>query len=182
MAQLINDQRRAEEFAELAASHRTRVFRFALGSLRNPDVAEDVTQDCFLRAYQAWERFRGDCSPLTWLIGIANNLIRDARRRPPGSPSPHRETSIPDPHSSPERCLMAKQEVKLVWKAMAEDLSPNQRRVFFLRFIKEKNFAEIETITGIGRATVRVHLSRAARSVRSKLSTLRNSGARLPGG
>jgi RNA polymerase sigma-70 factor (ECF subfamily) len=174
---VINKQGNAEEFAELAASHRLRVFRFALGSLRNPDAAEDVTQDCFLRAYQAWERFRGECSPQTWLIGIANNLIRDARRRPPDkfqngvlrSPSAHRESPIPDPRSSPEGWLMAKQEVKLVWKVMAEDLSPNQCRVFFLRFMKEKNFAEIETITGIRRATIRVHLSRAARSVRSKL-------------
>ena len=44
---------------------------------------------------------------------------------------------------------------------MAEDLSPNQRRIFFLRFIREKNFAGIETITGIGKATIRVHLSAA---------------------
>jgi RNA polymerase sigma-70 factor, ECF subfamily len=178
MAQaVINEQGSAEEFADLAASHRLRVFRFALGSLRNPDAAEDVTQDCFLRAYQTWEHFRGDCSPQTWLIGIANNLIRDVRRRSRDkfrnrglrSPSAHRDSSIPDPRSSPEGWLIAKQEVKLVWKAMAEDLSPNQRRVFFLRFMKEKDFAEIETITGIRRATIRVHLSRAARSVRLKL-------------
>jgi RNA polymerase sigma factor (sigma-70 family) len=64
---------------------------------------------------------------------------------------------------------MAKQEVKVVWQAMAEDLSPHQRRVFFLRFMKEKTFAEIETITGIRRATIRVHLSRGARSVRLRL-------------
>src|ERR1700730_5019933 len=114
-----------EKFAELAASHRLRVFRFALGSLRSRDAAEDVTQDCLLRAYQAWERFRGDCSPQTWMIGIANNLIRDARRRPLGkvrkgvrrSSSAHTDGSIPDPRSSPEDSLMAKQAVKLVWES-----------------------------------------------------------------
>jgi RNA polymerase sigma-70 factor (ECF subfamily) len=168
---IIHERRSAEEFAELAASHRPRVFRFALGSLRNPDAAEDVTQDCFLRAHQSWERFRGDCSPLTWLIGIATNLIRDARRRPPDRfRNGAREIPIPDPRSSPERYLMAKQKLNLVWKTMAEDLSPNQRTVFYLRFMKEKDFAEIETITGIGGATIRVHLSRAARSVRSRLA------------
>jgi RNA polymerase sigma-70 factor, ECF subfamily len=170
-------QGNTEKFAELAASHRMRVFRFALGSLRNRDAAEDVTQDCLLRAHQAWEGFRGDCSPQTWLTGIAINLIRDAKKgwpdrfqnSVPRSPSAHADSSIPDPRSSPERWLIAKQEVNLVWKAMAEELSPNQRRVFFLRFMKEKNFAEIEMLTGIRRATIRVHLSRAARSVRSKL-------------
>ena len=79
------------------------------------------------------------------------------------------DRTIPDPRSSPEGWLSAKQEVKIVWKAMAQDLSPNQRRVFFLRFMKEMNFAEIQMITGISRATIRVHLSRATRSVRFKL-------------
>ena len=111
MAQtVVVEQSSMEKFAELAASHRLRVFRFALGSLRNRDAAEDVTQDCLLRAHLAWERFRGDCSPQTWLIGIANNLIRDARSRPPDrfkndqfrngvlrSPSAHMDSSIRDP-------------------------------------------------------------------------------------
>jgi len=58
----------------------------------------------------------------------------------------------------------------MVWKAMVENLSPNQRRVFFQRFMKEMNLAEIEAATGIGNATVRVHLSRATRCVRLKLT------------
>jgi RNA polymerase sigma-70 factor (ECF subfamily) len=178
MAQAVTvEQGSAEKFAEIAVSHRLRVFRFALASLRNSDAAEDITQDCFLRAHLAWERFRADCSPQTWLIGIASNLIRDARRGPRHefrnrvlrSPSVCMDRTIPDPRSSPEGWLSAKQEVKIVWKAMAQDLSPNQRRVFFLHFMKEMNCAEIGMMTGISRATIRVHLSRAARSVRFKL-------------
>ena len=65
------------DFEALVRLYRPKVFRFALASLRDLDAAETVTQDCFLRAYQARERFRRDCSMHTWLMQIAVNLIRD---------------------------------------------------------------------------------------------------------
>src|SRR5271155_6195794 len=64
----------------LCATYRSRIYRYALLSLRDPDLAETVTQDCFLRAYKAREEFRGDCSVATWLTRIATNLIRDSTR------------------------------------------------------------------------------------------------------
>jgi DNA-directed RNA polymerase specialized sigma24 family protein len=48
--------------------------------LRRPAAAEALTQDCFLHAYRAWERFRGDASIQTWLMRIVVNLLRDAAR------------------------------------------------------------------------------------------------------
>src|SRR5277367_5601402 len=67
----------AGDFEALVRLYRPKVFRFALASLRDADAAETVTQDCFLRAYQARDRFRQDCSLQTWLMQIAVNLIRD---------------------------------------------------------------------------------------------------------
>ena len=64
----------------LCATYRSRIYRYALLSLRDPDLAETVTQDCFLRAYRARDDFRGDCSVATWLTRIATNLIRDSTR------------------------------------------------------------------------------------------------------
>jgi hypothetical protein len=48
----------AQDFEALVRLYRPKVFRFALASLRDLDAAESVTQDCFLRAYQARDRFR----------------------------------------------------------------------------------------------------------------------------
>ena len=70
----------AGDFEELVAIYRPRIFRFALASLRDRDAAETITQDCFLNAYRARERFRNDCSVQTWLMQIAVNLIRDYGR------------------------------------------------------------------------------------------------------
>jgi RNA polymerase sigma-70 factor (ECF subfamily) len=166
-----------EAFDELVTIHRPRIFRFAFASLRDRDAAESVTQDCFLRAYQAWPQFRGDASVQTWLTRIAINLIRDATRnrrfqfwkRAKDDVSGY---FIPDAGSSPEERLLAKQQVATVWKAL-EGLSPNQRTVFLLRFMEEMDIAEIEAATGITNATVRVHLFRAVREVRKQLRRLK---------
>src|ERR1700744_6599880 len=64
----------------LCATYRSRIYRYALLSLRDPDLAESVTQDCFLQAHRARDEFRGDCSIATWLTRIATNLIRDCTR------------------------------------------------------------------------------------------------------
>ena len=49
-------------FDQLVRCHRQRVFRFILASLRDRDDAENLTQDCFVRAYRAFDNFRGDAS------------------------------------------------------------------------------------------------------------------------
>jgi RNA polymerase sigma-70 factor (ECF subfamily) len=171
-----------EAFDNLVALHRQRIFRFALASLRDRDAAESVTQDCFLRACQAWPQFRGDSSVETWLTRIAINLIRDATRsrrfqfwkrvHDSAVLADVSGSFIPDVGSSPEDRLSAKQQVEAVWKAM-DDLSPSQRTVFLLRFMEEMDIGEIEAATGITNATVRVHLSRAVSVVRGKLRRLK---------
>src|SRR6202158_3456829 len=66
-----------EDFDSLVRLHRPRVFRFILASLRDRETAENLTQDCFVKAYQARDRFRGASSILTWFLQIAANLVRD---------------------------------------------------------------------------------------------------------
>ena len=50
----------AAGFEEIVRTHRPRVFRFALASLRDVDAAQTVTQDCFYKAFKARDHFRGD--------------------------------------------------------------------------------------------------------------------------
>src|ERR1700721_2389136 len=66
----------AFEFDVLVQTYRPRVFRFLLASTRDRESAENLTQDCFLRAYRARDQFRGDSSRITWLMQIAINLVR----------------------------------------------------------------------------------------------------------
>jgi RNA polymerase sigma-70 factor (ECF subfamily) len=67
----------AQEFSRVVDVHRPQIFRFLLSSLRDVDLAETLTQECFLKAHRNWGRFRGDSSPMTWLMRIAINLQKD---------------------------------------------------------------------------------------------------------
>ena len=66
-----------QDFESLVQQHRPRIFRFLLASLRNKETAENLTQDCFVRAFKARDQFRGTSSFGTWLMHIAANLVRD---------------------------------------------------------------------------------------------------------
>jgi len=67
----------AEEFSAVVARHRAQIFRFLLASTRDVDLAETLTQDCFLKAHRNWASFRGESSAMTWLMRIAINLQKD---------------------------------------------------------------------------------------------------------
>ena len=85
----------AEEFSAVVTAHRPQIFRFLLASTRDVDLAETLTQECFLKAHRNWTGFRGD-SGGGWPGGGATVAGRSAPqpacpavRRPvrPGRPS-----------------------------------------------------------------------------------------------
>src|SRR5882672_10230408 len=69
-----------EAFDDLVRQHQRRVYRVLFLLLRDPDAADTLTQECFLRAYQKRDGFRGESSADTWLLRIAVNLARDHLR------------------------------------------------------------------------------------------------------
>ena len=168
----------AQEFAALAASHRPQIFRFLLASTRDVDLAETLTQECFLKAHCHWSNFRGESSALTWLMRIAINLQKDhwrSRRirfwrltRSNAVDADEAGNWLPSGASSPEQQLLAREQVKRVWKAV-DGLSGRQRTVFLLRYVEEMEIAEIGEATGLSEGTVKAHLSRALGRVRNEV-------------
>jgi DNA-directed RNA polymerase specialized sigma24 family protein len=77
MAITTADDAAAQEFARVVQKHRPQIFRFLLASTRDVDLAETLTQECFLKAHRNWASFRGDSSAMTWLMRIAINLQKD---------------------------------------------------------------------------------------------------------
>src|ERR1700727_101483 len=66
-----------DDIDALVRTYRPRLLRFVMFSIGDADLAESITQDCFLKAYNGRASFRGDCAINTWLTSIAMNLIRD---------------------------------------------------------------------------------------------------------
>lgn len=170
--------RELADFDALVRLYQPRVFRFILASLRDREAAENLTQECFLKAFQARARFRGASSVSTWLMQIAVNTVRSHvtnsrfkfwRKTERSSVDVSAaEAWLADRHSSPEAAALAKQEVAAIWDAVAE-LSPRQRSVFLLRFVEEMELLEIAAVTGMKEGTVKAHLFRALESVRKRI-------------
>ena len=173
----------AEEFDAIVRRHQRRVHRFLLMLLRDPEEADNLTQECFLRAYQNLRSFRGESSLETWLLRIAANLARDQARsrkvsfwkRLLGMDGPDEDGAaqhVPSGQASPERMLLAREDVRAVWEA-ASQLSQQQRAVFLLRFVEEMELSEIAATLDLQVGSVKTHLFRALQNVRSKLGDVR---------
>ena len=168
----------AQEFSNVVANHRLQIFRFLLASTRDVDLAETLTQECFLKAHRNWSYFRGDSSAMTWLMRIAINLQKDHWRNRRMQFWRQASTNkvdldeasewLPSGERSVEQKMLARERVAHVWRAV-EGLSERQKTIFLLRFVEELELSEIAQTTGLSEGTVKAHLSRALARVRSEL-------------
>ena len=167
-----------QDFDRVVHFYWPRILRFVLASVRDRDVAETLTQDCFWNAYRNRKAFRGDSSLHTWLMRIAVNSVRRSARnrrlqfwRRVGR-SAVDATSIsnwlPDQRLSQEARALIHEQVQKVWNATSA-LSDRQRTVFLLRFMEEMTIREIADAAGLTENAVNVHLFRAVRAVRARL-------------
>ncbi len=168
----------SDEFSGVVSLHRAQIFRFLLSSMRDVDLAETLTQECFLKAHQNWASFRGESSTMTWLMRIAINLQKDywrSRRmqfwRQTQSHAVDLEEAsewLPSGERSAEQQLLARERVAQVARAV-ERLSERQRTVFLLRYVEEMELSEIARAARLNEGTVKAHLSRAVAKVRAEL-------------
>ena len=178
MATAAAEEIAAQDFTCVVQNHRPQIFRFLLASLRDVDLAETLTQECFLKSHRNWGSFRGESSALTWLMRIAINLQKDHWRNRRMQFWRHTQNNsvdldeasewLPSGESSAEQQLLAREQVKRVWKSVA-GLSERQRTVFLLRYVEERDLSEIAQATGLSEGTVKAHLSRALGKVRAEL-------------
>lgn len=163
------------EFNALVRAHQKQVFRILVSILGDASIAEELTQETFLKAFKAYGGFRGESSVSTWLISIGVNLARDymRNRRQNFWRGLFRSTDqlddvaewVPDQAPRAERALIAQGEVERVMRSVRR-LPPKQREVFVLRFLEELTNDEIAGALGLSVGTVKAHLSRAVATVR----------------
>jgi RNA polymerase sigma-70 factor, ECF subfamily len=171
---------RHESFDSIVVENQQRIYRVLLSFVRDADLAAQLTQDCFVRAYEKRESFRGDAAVSTWLVHIAVNIARDhTRNRRQGfwkklfagkdeSQDVDVVDVVADRHASPEHRLLAGEQASAVWEIVGT-LPAKQREVFLLRFAEEMSLEEIAVAVGSQIGTVKSHLSRAVSTVRAQL-------------
>lgn len=135
-----------------------------------------------MKAYNARETFRGECSIQTWLNRIALNMILDHQRtqkfrfwrsfRKTALDITEIASSLPSKARTPEKSLLMQERVAQVAKAL-ESLSFNQRTIFLMHFQEEMNIPEISLAIDMSVNTVKTHLHRAVKAVREKIGEMK---------
>jgi RNA polymerase sigma-70 factor (ECF subfamily) len=177
-----------DDIDSLVRLYQARVLRYVMYSLNDQDLAESITQDCFLKAYNGRANFRGECAVSTWLISIASNIVRDHVRtqkfrfwrnvRQSATDVTEMANILPSGGTSPEAAMLAHEQTKHVQKAL-ETLSVNQRSVFLMRFTEEMELQEIADAMNMKVNTVKTHLHRAVIAVREEVrGQFQKGGAR----
>jgi RNA polymerase sigma-70 factor, ECF subfamily len=165
-------------FGELVRRHQPRIFRLAAHMLRDSAEAEDVSQETFVRAYQALARFDGRSEPYTWFYRIAVNLslnrIRSRRgSRTSQSTDDPRMTAVLDhgrhlsTGSPAENAIQA--ELYGVLCEGIDALSDSLRTTLILVCIDGRSHEEAAAILGAPEGTIAWRVHEARRKLREFL-------------
>ena len=156
-------------FAQIVDAHEKKVYNLALRTLQNPEDAQDITQEVFLKVYSELGSFRGESRLSVWLYRVTYNLcidlLRKQKRRPAVSlafemEDGEEEMEFPDTRYAPETELERKELQSAVQDALAQ-LSEDHRRILLMREFADFSYAQIAQQLGIQEGTVKSRIARA---------------------
>src|SRR5262249_1955446 len=168
-------------------AHGDYLFNFAIGQVRDAGVAEDLVQDTFLAAFKARDRFAGQSTARTWLVGILRHKICDHLRRTCRERAVRADVSSPSGegeawddamtwlHDMASECPSPARRMELdEFRANLElalgQLPPRVAQVFQLYEIEERPNPEVCQRLNISESNLWVMLHRARKQLRSQLS------------
>lgn len=154
--QLIRERRFNRAFELLLDRYQRKVFRLAVSFLEQA-AAEEVTQDIFLKLWQALPLYDGRASLSTWLYTIARNTCLTAVRS-----ASYRRTVPLDPelHSGRETMAPAVEVADLLQR-----LPEAQREVIVMFYLQERSIEDVAAVLDMPEGTVKSHLHRARREL-----------------
>ncbi len=168
------------EFARLVDNYSAQIYRLALKMLGNPQDAEDILQETFIKAFRYLHSFDGRSSVSTWLYRIATNeALMQIRKRQPGQFSldepVETEEGVQEPTQIVDWCCMPEEElmsseVRAQLDRAVDRLPYNMRAVFILRDIEGLSTQEVADVLNLTETAVKTRLSRARMRLREDLS------------
>jgi len=163
-----------DAFEELVLAYQKNVYNLALRMTGNEEDAFDVSQDAFLRAYNALSGFRGDSKFSVWLYRLTSNISIDYLRRRTRSRAESltvldeddepTELDIPDERFSPE-ALTEKRELRRAVREGLVLLPEDYRKILTLREIGGLSYEEIAQALDLEVGTVKSRLFRARKKL-----------------
>jgi len=168
------------EFARLVEAYSGVIYRLGMRMLGDPQDAEDVLQETFIKAFRHLGGFDGRSSLSTWLYRIATNeaLMMIRRRKHPSvsiDEPVETESETEEPVQIVDWCClpeteMMSSEARAYMDKAVDQLSPTLRAVFLLRDIEGLSTEETSQVLDLSEAAVKTRLSRARMRLRELLS------------
>lgn len=159
----------SETLADWYDDHGEAVFTYILMMVRDYQLAEDLTQETFVKAYRHLDQFQYQSSSKTWLFRIAKNATKDYFRKK--NPLKHYfklTQTERDPSPLPSELMETSEQDEALFCSL-QDLKPTYRQVTTLRMLKEFSTKETAEILGWSESKVKSTLARALKELKAEL-------------
>lgn len=168
-------------FDEIVARYKGRLFSFILRMVKDPTLAEELTQETLIRIYVHAAKYREIAKFSTWAFTIATNLVRNKMRqrsrRPrmialnPAPADDEIPVDPPDKEADPSESIHRDELSELINAATAK--IPEKYRIpFLLREVDQLSYEEIQQVTGLKLGTVRSRINRARNRFRQAIKPM----------
>ena len=164
----------AEAFRLVFERYSRPVISFIYDMVNDRGLAEELTQETFVRAFRAIRTMRSETKLSTWLFGIARNVARESLRARARASS-HLDLAnksvmeLSDHKPAPVDGVLNKELNDLIRRSLAA-LEEDKRLVFTLKVLHQCSYEEIAAITGFSLAKLKTDLHRARAEMRKKIS------------
>ena len=164
----------AEAFRLIFERYSRPVISFIYDMVNDRGLAEELTQETFVRAFRAIHTMRAETKLSTWLFGIARNVARESlrARARAGNHVNLADKSVmdlSDKKPAPVDGLLSKELNELIRRSLAV-LDEDKRLVFTLKVLHQCSYEEIAAITGFSLAKLKTDLHRARAEMRKRIS------------
>ena len=166
-------------FETIVKKYEKMIYNLAFTKTQNRENAQDISQECFLRAYKMLRGYRTDSAFSTWIYKICQNLIFDFFRKNkkiktvslsvPDDESGDdeiKEKDIADYDSEPSEQIIREEKIKKI-REIINSLPEDLREIIVLRDLQNLSYTQISEMLGVEIGTVKSRLNRAREKLKS---------------
>jgi RNA polymerase sigma-70 factor (ECF subfamily) len=155
-------------FESLVAAHHGEIYRFLRRVSGRRDLADDLSQETFLRAFRGYASLNGHANVRAWMFTIAANVARNYAR---GERRRHnaRSAMVATAGAQADRDRLRQREIRTSIEQAILELPPKQRVAFVMRKFHDADYAAVAAALQCSQDSARAHVFQALKKVRRSL-------------
>jgi RNA polymerase sigma-70 factor, ECF subfamily len=159
----------AEMFESIYYEYSDKIYGYIFMYVNSKEIAEDLTQDTFIKAYKNWHQFNGESHIFTWLVRISRNVAIDyIRKRNRFKFFSIEKYQFDSGHDTPVEIMVKGEKTARLYDAI-HSLKLSYQEVLILRKIKEFSIKETAQILGWNENKVKITTSRAMAALKKEM-------------